>query len=268
MINSFGVHVLDFETISTYSEKGQSPIHRASPWTKLAFMLLIVVTVVLTQNLTVLLLVYASVLLTYCISGLPRKKLVQWYLLPMFFVLLISIVFLFNEPGRTLARIDFYNWSLALSDAGLLLLAKLFVRSLIIVTFSFILIMTTRYDQIGYLVQKILPSPTNSMFLLSYRFSFIISENASTMLKAVYSRGGNLVKGFFRMSHLYGAIIGASLINAVEKAERVGKAMETRGFSDKLHAYEQPPLPSLTELLFLVISVILLLTSYMGGLLF
>lgn len=215
-----------------------------------------------------LILVYASVLLTYCISGLPKKKLVNWYLLPMFFVLAISIVFLFNEPGRTLARIDLYGWSLRLTDAGLLLLVKLFARSLIVVTFSLTLVMTTRYNQLGYVVQKLLPSPINSMFLLSYRFSFVISDNASTMLRAVYSRGGNLAKGFFRRSRLYGAIIGASLIHAIEKAERVGKAMEARGFSGRLRVYEHPALPSMAEFTLMGVYVMLLLTAYLGGLLF
>jgi len=242
-------------------------IHRASPWTKLVFLLLLVVTVVLTQNLASLLLVYASVLLVYCVSDLPKKKLLDWYLLPIFFVLLISIMFLFNEPGRALIRISFYGWSLRLTDAGVVLLARLLARSLIVVTFSFTLVMTTKYNQLSYVIQKILPSPMNSMFLLSYRFSFLISDNLSTMLRAVYSRGGNLVKGFFGRSRLYGAVIGASLIHAIEKAERVGKAMEARGFSGRLRVYEQPPLPGLTELLFMVMSVILLLSSYLGGLL-
>ena len=222
----------------------------------------------MTQNITLLLLVYASVLLTYCISGLPKKKLVDWYFLPIFFVLLISMVFLFNEPGQILARIGFFGWSLRLTDAGILLFVRLLARSLIVVTFSFTLVMTTRYDQLSYMAHKILPSPMNSMFLLSYRFSFVISDSVSAMLSAVYSRGGNFVKGFFGRSRLYGAIIGASLIHAIEKAERVGKAMEARGFSGRLFVYEQPPLPGLTELLFIVMAAILLLSSYLGGLLF
>jgi cobalt/nickel transport system permease protein len=267
-ISDLGGHVPDFETISMYSEKGQSPLHRSSPWTKIAFLLLLVLVVVTVQNLLVLLIVYALVLLAYWVGGLPKRKLLKWYLLPVFFVLIIAVVFIFNEPGRILVSIDFYGLSLGLTDAGLLLLVKLLVKSLIMVTFSFTLVMTTKYAQLVYLVKKLLPSPINTMFLLSYRFSFIISENMSNMLKAVRSRGGALVKGVLGKSRLYGAIFATSLIHSVEKAERVGKAMEARGFSGELPVYGTSPLPSLAGVLFITLSIILYLVSYFEGVMF
>jgi cobalt/nickel transport system permease protein len=106
------------------------------------------------------------------------------------------------------------------------------------------------------------------MFLLSYRFSFVIFENISTMLKAVRSRGGALVKGLLGKSRLYGAIFATSLIHSIEKAERVGKAMEARGFSGELPVYQTPPLPSLAGVLFITLSIVLFSISYLGGFMF
>ncbi|HVP93035.1 MAG TPA: cobalt ECF transporter T component CbiQ [Acidobacteriota bacterium] len=251
-----------------YSENGQSLIHKSSPWTKIAFLLLLVSIVVMVQNLLMLLVVYAFALVAYWVGGLPKKKLLKWYLLPVFFVLVIAAVFIFNEPGLILIRMNIYGLSLGLTDAGLLLLMKLLVKSLTMVTFSFTLVMTTKYAQLVYLAKKLLPSPINSMFLLSYRFSFVIFENISTMLKAVRSRGGALVKGFLEKSRLYGAIFATSLIHSIEKAERVGKAMEARGFSGELPVYQTPPLPSLAGVLFITLSVVLFLISYLGGFMF
>lgn len=128
--------------------------------------------------------------------------------------------------------------------------------------------MTTKYAQLVYLAKKILPSPINTMFLLSYRFSFVVFESISTMLKAVRSRGGTLVKGFLGKSRLYGAIFATSLVHSIEKAERVGKAMEARGFSGELPVYQTPPLPSLAGELFIVFSIVLFLISYFGGFMF
>jgi cobalt/nickel transport system permease protein len=267
-ISSLGGHIPDFEIISMYSEKGQSLIHKSSPWTKIAFLLLLVSIVVTVQNLLMLLVVYAFALVAYWVGGLPKKKLMKWYLLPTFFVLVIAVIFIFDEPGLTLIRIDFYGLSLGLTDAGLLLLMKLLVKSLIMVTFSFTLVMTTKYAQLVYLAKKLLPSPINSMFLLSYRFSFVIFENISTMLKAVRSRGGALVKGLLGKSRLYGAIFATSLIHSIEKAERVGKAMEARGFSGELPVYQTPPLPSLAGVLFITLSIVLFSISYLGGFMF
>lgn len=267
-ISNLGGHIPDFETISMYSEKGQTLIHRSSPWTKIAFLLLLISLVVVVQNLLMLLIVYAFVLVAYWAGGLPKKKLPKWYLLPILFVLIIAIVFVFDEPGLTLIKIDLYGLSLKLTDAGLLLLMKLLVKSLIMVTFSFTLVMTTKYGQLVYLAKKLLPSPINIMFLLSYRFSFVVFESISTMLKAVHSRGGALVKGILGKSRLYGAIFATSLIHSIEKAERVGKAMEARGFSGELPVYETPSLPSLGGALFITLSIILLLISYLGGFMF
>jgi cobalt/nickel transport system permease protein len=251
-----------------YSEKGKSFLHRSSPWTKIAFLLLLVLTVVIVQNLLLLLTVYIFVLIAYGTGGLPKKKLLKWYLFPIFFVLIIAIVFIFNEPGLILIKIEFYALSLTLTDAGLLLLMRLLVKSLIMVTFSFTLIMTTKYTQLVYLIKKLLPSPINSMFLLSYRFSFVIFESVSTMLKAIHSRGGDFVKGFLGKSRLYGAVFATSLVHSIEKAERVGKAMEARGFTGELLVYEKTPLPSPVGILFVSLCVILLVISYFGGFMF
>jgi cobalt/nickel transport system permease protein len=248
-----------------YSEKGKSLIHRSSPWTKIAFLLLLVSIVVVDQNLTILLILYASVLAVYWSGGLPKKKLPKWCLFPIAFVLIIAAAFIFDEPGFALIRIELYGLSLSLTDAGLLLLIKLLVKSLIMVTLSLTLIMTTKYAELVYLAKKLLPSPINSMFLLSYRFSFVVFENISTMLKAVRSRGGALVKGFLGKSRLYGAIFAMSLIHSIEKAERVGKAMEARGFSGELPVCQTPSRPSLAGVLFITLSIVLFLISYFGG---
>ena len=267
-MSSLGGHIPDFETISMYSENGQSPIHRSSPWTKIAFLLLLMLIAITVQNFVILLIVYGIVLMAYGVAGLPKKKLLKWYLFPVFFVFMIALVFIFNEPGVALIKVEFYGLSLALTDAGMLLFMKLLVKSLVMVTFSFTLVMTTRYDQMVYLVKKLLPSPINSMFLLSYRFSFVVFESVANMLKAVHSRGGGFVKGILGKARLYGAILATSLINSVEKAERVGKAMQARGFSGELPVYRKPRPPSLVGVLFTALCAVMFLISYLWGFVF
>jgi cobalt/nickel transport system permease protein len=232
------------------------------------FLLLLISIVVVAQNLIILLVAYASVLAVYCVGGLPKRKLPKWYLLPVSFVLIIAVFFIFDEPGYALIGIDFYGLSLRLTDTGLLILAKLLVKSLIMVTFSLTFVMTTKYADLAYLAKKLLPSPINSMFLLSYRFSFVVFENISTMLKAVRSRGGALVRGFLGESRLYGAVFATSLVHSIEKAQRVGKAMEARGFSGELPVYQTPRVPSSAEIFFTVLTVVLLVISYFGGIVF
>jgi cobalt/nickel transport system permease protein len=264
-INFAGEHVPDFGTISRYSENEQSFVHRSSPWTKLAFLAMLVLTVVVGQSIINLLLTYVLVLSVYCVAGLPKKKLARWYLLPSFFTLVIAIPFAFTEPGHLVFSLDLNLLSIRLTVEGLSLLIKLYVKSLTVVTFSFTFIMTTKYSQLSFVIQKLLPSPVNSVFLLSYRFSFVILERISATLRAVNSRGGNLVRGFLGKSSLYGGVIAASLVFSVEKAERVGKAMEARGFSGKLQCSSHPPNPSLTGIALIIGSACLVLFAYFGG---
>jgi cobalt/nickel transport system permease protein len=179
---------------------------------------------------------------------------------------MIATVFIFSEPGVTLIRINLYFGSLSLTDAGLLLLTKLLIKSLIMVTYSFVLVMTTKYSQLVYIAKKLLPSPINTMFLLTYRFSFVMFENLSTMVIAIGSRSGALIKGFMGKSRLYGAIFAASIIHSIEKAERVGMAMEARGFKGELPVYQTALPPSNAGIAFIALTISLYVISILGGL--
>src|SRR5512137_2193237 len=63
-------HIPDLNLITYYAEKHQSFFSRFSPWTKFAFLIIIVLLVTLTGNLTILAVLYLIILIAYAAAHL------------------------------------------------------------------------------------------------------------------------------------------------------------------------------------------------------
>jgi cobalt/nickel transport system permease protein len=252
-------HVPSMATILYYSERG-GPMNRISPWTKLLGLFLFVVMVTIMQSILLLLVVYALSLLLYVVGKFPLRKLLGWSLFPVFFILTISILFIFTQPGRPVIA---FPGVFAITDMGLLLVVKLLLRGLAVVNYSLTFIMSTRYNEISVLADRILPSPFDVIFLLTYRFVFVVFEVLETALLAAWARGGSLRRGITSASSLYAKIFAVGVVYSFDKAERIGKAMEARGFSGELRSYGKLRNPSALEWAILVISIILIVLAYL-----
>jgi cobalt/nickel transport system permease protein len=206
-------------------------LSRTSPWTKL--ILLIVIILVLTSAKSVVLLaaLYIFTLALYWHSGLPLRNLFNWYLLPVLFVLSLIILLIWNEPGGQLISLHNPWFSLTLTDGGLLLVIRLLLKTLISMTASLLLLMTTRYAHISAMIYKIFPSPIDQIFLMSYRFLFVTLSMVDSIIRAFKSRGGGFMKSMRRHSRTFAEIFALVFIRSYDRAERVSKAMESRGYN-------------------------------------
>src|SRR4030042_1818521 len=93
-------HIPDLDLITFYSEKGNTLFSRISPWTKALMLVLIIIFVSLDKSLILAVCLYLIVLAIYGSSGLPIKKLFQWYTMPLIFVLSLVLILMWNEPGN------------------------------------------------------------------------------------------------------------------------------------------------------------------------
>ena len=132
---------------------------------------------------------------------------------------------MWNEPGTPLISFRISWLSLTLTDNGFLLVLRLLLKALTSVTFSLFFLMTTRYAHLSAIIYRIFPSPIDQIFLMSYRFIFMTMKMVGSMIKAIKSRGGGLLKG----------------ISTYDRAERVNKAMESRGYRGKYIAATEIP---------------------------
>jgi cobalt/nickel transport system permease protein len=226
-------HIPDIDLITFYSEKGTSVFSRISPWTKALMLVLIIIFISLDKSLILAVCLYLVVLALYGLSGLPIKKLFQWYAMPITFVLSLVLILMWKEPGRAIFSLDLLYFSLTLTDNGLLLLLTLIFKSLASVTYTLFFFMTTKYDHFSAMIFRVFPSPIDQIFLMSYRFIFMTLKMVKSMLKALRSRGGGLLKSARRQSKMFAEVFALTIIRSYDRAERVNKAMEARGFNGK-----------------------------------
>jgi cobalt/nickel transport system permease protein len=79
----------------------------------------------------------------------------------------------------------------------------------------------------------------------------------SSMIKAIKSRGGGLLKGISKQSQMFAEVFALVFIRSYDRAERVNKAMESRGYSGKYIAVTEIPGMRYIEHLFLFVLLIL-----------
>jgi cobalt/nickel transport system permease protein len=72
-----------------------------------------------------------------------------------------------------------------------------------------------------------------------------------SMIKAIKSRGGGLIKGISKQSQMFAEVFALVFIRSYDRAERVNKAMESRGYSGKYMAATKIPRMGSIEYLFL-----------------
>jgi cobalt/nickel transport system permease protein len=118
-----------------------------------------------------------------------------------------------------------------LTDKGLLLVIRLLLKALISMTASLLLLMTTRYAHLSAMIYRIFPSPIDQIFLMSYRFLFVTLGMVDSIIRAFKSRGGGFIKSMRRQSQTFAEIFALVFIRSYDRAERVSKAMESRGYN-------------------------------------
>ncbi len=241
---AYSSHVPDFRYITYFAQTGSSIIHRMNPWTKLALLALVVSLVTVILDIKAMLVLLALAFAFYVAARLPLRVLIGWWSLPVLFVVSLSVLYIFTEPGKVLAELRLGGLRIGVTDKGLLLMANLLVKALAVVTFSLSVFMTTRYNHIVHIAYRALPRTLATVFLLSYRFMFETADEFSDILDAMHSRSGGLAKGLSRQSRAFAGIFGLGFVHAFERAEAISKAMEARGFTGDLPVTNGLPRPS------------------------
>jgi cobalt/nickel transport system permease protein len=244
---SLSDHIPDLNLITFYAQNRQTLFSRVSPWTKLSILILVSVFITVTKNIFLVAGLYILVLLVYRAAGLPVKNLFAWYALPAVFVLSFVGILAWSEPGHTIISFSLFTMPFTLTDNGILLIVLLLAKALTVVTWSLFFLMTTRYEHFAAMIDRIFPTPLDQIFLMAYRFLFLTLAMTASILKAVRSRGGGLIRSVRMQGKLFAEIFALVFIRSFERSERVHKAMVARGFSGSygtaveipaLHLYE------------------------------
>jgi cobalt/nickel transport system permease protein len=144
------------------------------------------------------------------------------------------------------------------------------LKALIVVTFSLLFLMTTRYKHFSAMIYRIFPSPLDQIFLMTYRFLFLTLAMTASILKAVRSRGGGLIHSIYVQGRMFAEVFALVFIRSYERSERVHKAMIARGFSGSYGTVTTIPALRKSEYLLIcagaaVVLAIALTTPSLGG---
>jgi cobalt/nickel transport system permease protein len=252
-------HIPDLNLITYYAEKQQSFLSRFSPWTKFAFLIIIVLLVTLTGNLTILAVLYLVILIAYAAAHLPLKKLFGWYTMPVIFVISLVGIMAWSEPGNPIISFTVAGFPVTLTDNGILLVVTLLLKALIVVTYSLLFLMTTQYKYFSAIIYRVFPSPLDQIFLMTYRFLFLTLAMMGSILNAVRSRGGGLIRSIFIQGRMFADVFALVFIRSFERSERVHKAMIARGFSGSYGTVTMIPSLRITEYLLICAGVAVVL---------
>lgn len=255
---SYTKHVPDFRLVTHLAEAGDSPIHRMNPWTKVVLLATVVAFATVLMDAVLLSILLMASLLFYAAAKLPLTLLVGWLTLPVVFVVTLAVMFVFTEPGDEVLGVDLLGDRVSVTDQGLVMLYKLLVRALSVVTFSLTMFMSTRYANIAHMAQRLLPSTLAGVFLLSYRFMFVASDEVTDVIDAMNARSAKVVKGVLNQSKTYAGIFGLSFLHAFERAEDIAKAMESRGFTGEMPVSAPMPRPGPAGVAVVIVSCALL----------
>jgi cobalt/nickel transport system permease protein len=247
-------HIPDIALITWLAEKNRSVFSAISPWTKVAFLFFLVIAVTVVGSFPALLLLYIAVFTACAVAGLPLRKIILWYTIPVLFVLSLVVIMVWGEPGNPVFSFTVAGFTVTMTDAGLLLILILLLKALIIVTYSFLLLMTTRYNHIAGVIDRIFPDPLNQIFLLSYRFLFLTIALTSALIKSVNSRGGGMIRSMQVQGRIFGQVFALTFIRSLDHAERVHAAMAARGYRGIYATANPVPGPSAAGLICIIVA--------------
>ena len=216
---------------------GDSLIHRMDPRSKLLAMMIYIIIIFWANNpitniimviFTVVLVLLSKIKLSFFIEGIK----------PMIWIILFSTFFqlFFNTNGKTVWSF----WILTITETGLNQAWLIFLRFILIISFSTLLTLTTTPLSLSDAVESLLKPLTvfkvpaheiGLMLSLSLRFVPTLMDDTTRIMNAQKARGvdfgeGNLVQKVKSVIPILVPLFASSF----QRADALALAMEARGY--------------------------------------
>jgi cobalt/nickel transport system permease protein len=208
-----------------------SPVHRLDPRAKIVIFLGTVVLAVSTppQEWRAFLAYLALLIMLAAASQVPARHLLRRILMVLPLVLAASIFIPFvkrdGPSGYSLGPV-------AVSPSGLLIFWNVLVKAALAVFSMSLLTSTTPFPKLlAGLEQLRVPRILVMLASFTYRYLFVLVDEAERMERAVASRGWR--GRWIWQARVIGQIIGMLFLRSYERAERVYVAMASRGFEGR-----------------------------------
>jgi len=222
-MNNIGTNAFDIGYLDTLAG-ADSPVHRLDPRAKLLTTAAFIVSVVsfdkyALSGLTPFF-IYPAVLLA--LSGLPVRYVLRKAAMVSLFAVLIAM---FNP---LLDRDILFHLGPIGITGGWVSFVSILIRLLLTVTAAFILIASTGFNALCESLRELgVPRPFVAQLLFFYRYLFVLTDEAERLVRAWSLRAFNA--GAMR-GKVFIPLIGHLLLRTLDRAERIYRAMLSRGF--------------------------------------
>lgn len=213
---------------------GNSIFHNADPRVKTILAFLIIISVILSNNITTCGVILVFLMISIFIARLSVLKVTKRVLVVNSFVVFLWFFLPFSTPGREI----FHIHGLSASYEGIYqaILITLKANSAVLTIICFI--NTTSVPILGHGLYRLkFPPKFILLLLLTYRYISVIFEEFSKMLNAARVRNFH-PKTNLHTYRTYSYMLAMVLIKSYERGKRVYNAMMLRGFNGRFYSLQ------------------------------
>lgn len=214
---------------------GESIIHRLDPRIRIVVATVYCFVIAFSNQFPVLLIAVVISSVMIISAGLGFKDVAKRLVLVNGLILLLWVVVPLTYGGQPIFQIG----PLSLSRAGVILAARITLKSNAILLTFIALIATMRFATLGYaLTQLRVPDKIIHLLLMNYRYVFVIEQEYQRLIRAAKIRGFQ-PKTNLHTYRTYAYVIGMLLVRATLRAHRVHQAMLCRGFKGTFYTLQE-----------------------------
>jgi cobalt/nickel transport system permease protein len=214
---------------------GSSPMHRMDPRLKIVAATVFSVQTAISDNFATLIIALIFGITMAILGRLNFWMVFKRLVIVNGFIFFLWLVVPFTFPGDPLFSLGPLDYSLS----GVVLSARITLKSNAILLSLIALTGTSYLATLGYALNQLkVPDKIIYLFLITYRYIFVIEQEYQRLIRAARVRcfepGTNL-----HTYRTYAYLIGMLFVRASARAERVYHAMLCRGFAGKFHTLRE-----------------------------
>ena len=223
-----------------------SLIHRVDPRVKVvATLLFIISNVLLPDGVWLAFLLDWGLILWMCVLARIGWGFVLKRSLVALPFALAAVSVIFTLPGQPVFNLPLGSWQFTATDAGLLRFSSILIRSWLSIQAAILLTATTSFPDLMHALRHLrVPQMLVAIVSFTYRYLFVLSDEAMRLLRAREARSARSAKGRGGGSLLWrarvaGNMAGQLFLRSYERSDRVYNAMLARGYTG--HFYTLNP---------------------------
>ena len=216
---------------------GESPIHHIDPRIKVIFAVLFSTIIAVSKQFDSLLAALGFAVLLVLLARLSLKEVIKRLLVVIGFLALLWLVLPLTFEGETAFRLG----PISIKTPGVILSAQISLKSISILLLLMALVATINLATLGHALERLrVPDKIVHLLLMTYRYIFVIELEYQRLTRAAKIRGFQPGTNMHTYK-TYAYLIGMLFVRATNRAERVYRAMQCRGFNGRYYCLSEFP---------------------------